>query len=116
VRIHTGKREVVDGKCACITVSIGAPVASKAIPSEVLISQTVRDLVAGSGFTVRGCRRARAEGCSRALEALASDATELIRERTCAHPSIRVQGPRQDRPAGVTPADCSQPRADDADP
>jgi class 3 adenylate cyclase len=26
-------------------------VASKAIPSEVLISQTVKDLVAGSGFT-----------------------------------------------------------------
>jgi class 3 adenylate cyclase len=48
--IHTGECELVDGKCAGITVSIGARVASKAGPSEVLISQTVKDLVAGSGF------------------------------------------------------------------
>ena len=33
-----------------LTVSIGARVAAKAGPSEVLASQTVRDLVAGSGL------------------------------------------------------------------
>jgi class 3 adenylate cyclase len=40
--------EVFDGKVSGLTVSIGARVAAQADPSEVLGSQTVRDLVAGS--------------------------------------------------------------------
>jgi class 3 adenylate cyclase len=48
--IHTGECELVDGKCSGLSVSIGARVASKAGPSEVLVSQTVKDLVAGSGL------------------------------------------------------------------
>jgi class 3 adenylate cyclase/pimeloyl-ACP methyl ester carboxylesterase len=49
--VHTGECELLDGKHTGIAVSIGARVASKAGPSQVLVSQTVRDLVAGSGFT-----------------------------------------------------------------
>jgi class 3 adenylate cyclase/pimeloyl-ACP methyl ester carboxylesterase len=49
--VHTGECEIVDGKCAGIAVSIGARVASTAGPSEVRVSQTVKDLVAGSGLT-----------------------------------------------------------------
>lgn len=49
--VHTGECELLDGKYTGIAVSIGARVASKASPSQVLVSQTVRDLVAGSGFT-----------------------------------------------------------------
>ncbi len=49
--VHTGECELIEGKCAGLTVSIGARVASEAEPSEVLVSQTVKDLVAGSGFT-----------------------------------------------------------------
>jgi class 3 adenylate cyclase len=49
--VHTGECEVIEGKSAGITVSIGARVASNAGPSQVLISQTVKDLVAGSGLT-----------------------------------------------------------------
>jgi class 3 adenylate cyclase/pimeloyl-ACP methyl ester carboxylesterase len=49
--VHTGECEIVDGKCAGIAVSIGARVASSAGPSEVRVSQTVKDLVAGSGLT-----------------------------------------------------------------
>ena len=48
--VHTGECEIVDGKHAGITVSIGARVASLAGASEVLVSQTVKDLVAGSGL------------------------------------------------------------------
>jgi pimeloyl-ACP methyl ester carboxylesterase len=48
--IHTGECEIVDGKVAGVAVSIGARVAAKAGPREVLVSQTVRDLVAGSGI------------------------------------------------------------------
>jgi class 3 adenylate cyclase len=49
--VHTGECEIVDGKCNGISVSIGARVASTAGPSEVRVSQTVKDLVAGSGLS-----------------------------------------------------------------
>jgi pimeloyl-ACP methyl ester carboxylesterase/class 3 adenylate cyclase len=49
--IHTGECELVDGKCSGLSVSIGARVAAHAEPSEVLVSQTVKDLVAGSGLS-----------------------------------------------------------------
>ena len=48
--VHTGECELMDGKISGITVSIGARVAAHAIASEVLVSQTVKDLVAGSGL------------------------------------------------------------------
>jgi class 3 adenylate cyclase len=40
----------VDGKVAGIAVHTGARVASHAQPGEVLVSSTVKDLVAGSGL------------------------------------------------------------------
>jgi class 3 adenylate cyclase len=48
--VHTGECEVINGKLGGLAVSIGARVAAEAGPSEILISQTVHDLVAGSGF------------------------------------------------------------------
>jgi class 3 adenylate cyclase len=48
---HAGECEVLDGKVAGIAVSIGARVSALATAGEVLVSQTVKDLVAGSGFT-----------------------------------------------------------------
>jgi class 3 adenylate cyclase len=54
--LHAGECEFLDGKAAGIAVSIGARVASTARGGEVLVSSTVRDLVAGSGiaFDERG--------------------------------------------------------------
>jgi class 3 adenylate cyclase len=49
--IHTGECELIDGQISGLTVSIGARVAASAGPNEVLVSQTVKDLVAGSGFS-----------------------------------------------------------------
>ena len=48
--LHTGECEIVDDKVGGIAVHIGARVASAAQPGEVLVSRTVRDLVAGSGI------------------------------------------------------------------
>ncbi|HEY3071990.1 MAG TPA: adenylate/guanylate cyclase domain-containing protein [Candidatus Limnocylindrales bacterium] len=48
--VHTGELEVVGDKPRGISVNLGARVASLAAPGEVLVSQTVRDLVAGSGL------------------------------------------------------------------
>jgi pimeloyl-ACP methyl ester carboxylesterase len=51
--LHTGECEVVDGKVGGIAVHIGARVAKQAQPGEVLVSSTVKDLVAGSGLRFR---------------------------------------------------------------
>ena len=48
--LHTGEVEVVGDDIAGIAVHIGARVAAAAGPGEVLVSSTVRDLVAGSGI------------------------------------------------------------------
>jgi class 3 adenylate cyclase len=57
--IHTGECELIGRDLAGIAVHIGARVAALADPGEVLVSQTVRDLVAGSGlaFEDRGSHR-----------------------------------------------------------
>jgi class 3 adenylate cyclase len=54
--IHTGECEVHDGKVTGIAVSIGARISSLAASGEVLVSSTVKDLVAGSNlvFVDRG--------------------------------------------------------------
>jgi class 3 adenylate cyclase len=49
--VHTGECEVIDGKHAGLAVTIGSRIAAKAGPSEVLVSRTVKDLTAGSGFS-----------------------------------------------------------------
>jgi class 3 adenylate cyclase len=54
--LHTGEVELLGSKVAGIAVNIGARVAARAGAGEVLVSGTVRDLVAGSGiaFADRG--------------------------------------------------------------
>jgi class 3 adenylate cyclase len=49
--IHTGECEVIDNKLGGISVTIGNRISAVAGPSDVLASQTVKDLVAGSGLT-----------------------------------------------------------------
>jgi class 3 adenylate cyclase/pimeloyl-ACP methyl ester carboxylesterase len=51
--LHTGECEVMDRKVGGIAVHIGARVAKEAEPGEVLVSSTVKDLVAGSGLRFR---------------------------------------------------------------
>jgi pimeloyl-ACP methyl ester carboxylesterase len=48
--LHTGECEVIGDKVGGIAVHIGARVASLAQAGEVLVSSTVKDLVAGSGL------------------------------------------------------------------
>ena len=49
--VHTGECERVDGKLGGIAVPTGSRIASLAEPGEVLVSSTVKDLVAGSGIS-----------------------------------------------------------------
>ena len=48
--VHSGECELHDDKVTGIVVSAGARVAGLAAPGEVLVSSTVKDLVAGSGI------------------------------------------------------------------
>ena len=48
--IHTGECELDGPKIRGIAVHTGARIASLAGPGEVFVSQTVKDLVAGSGL------------------------------------------------------------------
>jgi class 3 adenylate cyclase/pimeloyl-ACP methyl ester carboxylesterase len=59
--VHIGECELHEGKLAGIALSVGARIAAAADGGEVLVSGTVRDLVAGSGlsFEARGERELR---------------------------------------------------------
>jgi class 3 adenylate cyclase len=59
--LHTGECEVIGQKVGGIAVHIGARVAGQAGPGEVVVSSTVKDLVAGSGlrFLDRGVHNLR---------------------------------------------------------
>ncbi len=48
--LHTGEVELLGDKVSGLAVHIGARVAAAAGPGEVLVSSTVKDLVAGSGL------------------------------------------------------------------
>ena len=49
--LHTGECELIDGKMGGLAVHIGARVAATAAPGQVLVSSTVKDLVAGLGIS-----------------------------------------------------------------
>ena len=56
IGIHVGECELHEDKVAGLAVNFGARVAANAAANEILVSQTVCDLVAGSGiaFDARG--------------------------------------------------------------
>jgi class 3 adenylate cyclase len=47
--VHTGEVETIDGKAGGLAVVLGARIGALARPSQVLTSQTVKDLTVGSG-------------------------------------------------------------------
>ena len=67
--IHTGECELQDGKPTGLAVNIGARVAAEALAGEILVTSTVRDLVAGTGlaFDDRGDRELKGIPSSRHL-------------------------------------------------
>ena len=83
--IHTGECERLGERLSGIAVHIGARVAEQAGPGEVLVSQTVKDLVVGSGiaFVDRGCHGLKGVSGTWELYAVAGE----IGERNSGHPS-----------------------------
>lgn len=73
--LHTGECEALSGKLTGIAVHTAARISASAQPGEVLVSRTVRDLVAGSGisFADRGARELK--GLPEALQVYAAQST-----------------------------------------
>ncbi|HUP15798.1 MAG TPA: adenylate/guanylate cyclase domain-containing protein, partial [Acidimicrobiia bacterium] len=62
--LHTGEVEMVDGDVAGVAVHLAARIAALAGPGEVMVSRTVKDLVAGSGFVFASKGRHALKGIS----------------------------------------------------
>jgi class 3 adenylate cyclase len=76
IGVHVGECELHDRKPTGVAVNIGARVTSLARPKEVLVTRTVRDLVAGSGlqFTDRGTHKLKGVPGDWELFAVGADA------------------------------------------
>ena len=97
--VHTGECERVGEKLSGVAVHIGARVCGEAGPSEVLVSSTVRDLLAGSGlaFADRGLTSLRGiPGDWRlyALELPGADDTSSAWIQLCGRVVIELDGRR----------------------
>jgi DNA-binding CsgD family transcriptional regulator len=98
--LHAGECEQVDGELAGVALHITERVFDRAAPGEVLVSSTVKDLVAGSGIEFEemesrlltgpasGWRLHRVVAGSRPA-ALAADVTEATRAPTALSPRER---------------------------
>jgi class 3 adenylate cyclase len=87
--LHTGECELVDDKVAGIAVHTGARVASQARPGEVLVSSTVKDLVAGSGLAFED-RGAHDQGHTRRVASLRGREVTEVPETRYACPATSV--------------------------
>lgn len=66
---------LIEGKVGGLAVHIGARVAARAAPGEVLVPRTVRDLVAGSGIGFEACGSAPLKGIPGEWDLYAASAT-----------------------------------------
>lgn len=89
--VHTGETELLGDDIGGMAVHIGARVVSLAGPGEVLVTRTVRDLVAGSGieFADRGVHALKGVPGEWGVLAVAADA---------GRPAVRSFGPRVSLP------------------
>ena len=100
--VHTGECELEDGRLRGVAVHVGARLAGLARPGEVLVSSTVRDVVAGGGlrFADRGQHELRGVPGRRRLFAARWEelgaVTQTARERS--RPAAGVTHHRQPRP------------------
>jgi class 3 adenylate cyclase len=60
--VHAGECEVIAGKVGGLAVSIGARVMSEGGAGDVLVSQTVKDLLIGAGYTFAERKRSVLKG------------------------------------------------------
>ena len=111
--VHTGECELLDGGVAGLTVHVAARVSAKAEAGQVLVSRTVRDLIAGSGI----CSSRSASTNWKAYRAqwncsLSARRPSLVRhstkQGTCGLPTASCSPPPRGRPDSSEPSLASE--------
>ena len=104
--LHAGEAEAADQKIGGIAVHIANRVMSAAGPGEVLVSGTLRDLVAGSGleFSDRGLQELKGVPGEWHLWALARDATDAGQDAIAGAIRLPVPGARPSLPLPDKPS------------
>ena len=99
--LHVGEAEAADQKIGGIAVHIANRVMSAAGPGEIMVSGTLRDLVAGSGleFSDRGLRELKGVPGEWHLWALVREATDAGQDAVAA----AVRAPETERPRPSLP-------------
>jgi pimeloyl-ACP methyl ester carboxylesterase len=62
--LHTGECEMISGELRGVAIHIAESILLSDFSYEILVSSTVKDLVAGSGFQFEGCGKCMVEGIS----------------------------------------------------
>ena len=93
--LHAGEAEAVDQKIGGIAVHIANRVMSAAGPGEVLVSRTLRDLIAGSGleFSDRGLQELKGVPGEWHLWALVREVTDAGQDAIAGGVRVPVAGP-----------------------
>jgi class 3 adenylate cyclase len=73
--VHIGECEVIDGKPGGLAVTVAARLVGTAGPKEVVVSGTVKDLVAGSGFSFTDRGERELKGLPESWRLYVADAT-----------------------------------------
>jgi class 3 adenylate cyclase len=68
--VHTGECDLQDGNVSGMGVHVAARLQALALPDEILVSSTVKDLALGSGMRFERARRAHSQGCPRGVASL----------------------------------------------
>ena len=104
--LHTGEAEAAEEKLGGIAVHIANRVMAAAEPGEILVSSTLRDLVAGSGleFSDRGLRELKGVPGEWHLWALVRDATDGGKDASADGVRSPVAGPRPSLPLPEKPS------------
>jgi class 3 adenylate cyclase len=74
VGVHTGEVELDGAAVRGLAVHIGARIAAEAVPGDVLVTSTVKDLVAGSGLVFAGRGRRSLKGVPGAWDTFSASA------------------------------------------
>jgi class 3 adenylate cyclase len=106
--LHSGECELEGDSVRGIAVHMGARVAAMAGPGEILVSSTVKDMLAGSGVSFAD-RGAHSQGRSRRMPALRSERVKLT--LTSARYSLSIERVNNRRSADEQP--FLQPRPPD---
>jgi TolB-like protein len=109
--LHAGEAEAAEGKIGGIAVHIANRVMSAAEPGEVLVSGTLRDLVAGSGLTFRdrGLQELKGVPGEWHLYALVREAADDIQHRAVGSLDVPEGGTRPSLPLPDKPSIAVMP-------